>query len=134
MRLLQSNCNQALAAQRLEKIIAEAKKGDRPVRTTPLPKSAKQLTADDVSGEIFTAWHDGQTIAAIARNTQWDQSTIRKYLRAAGIDTRRNPAPNQQDREIIRLHEEGQSTRQIAHIVRCSHSTAWLVISRHQEK
>jgi hypothetical protein len=57
-------------------------------------------------------------VAAIVRSTGWDRTTIRKYLRAASIDARSNPIPDAMEREIVRLHLEGKSTRQIATVPR----------------
>jgi DNA-binding NarL/FixJ family response regulator len=128
---LHAYCNHEAAAHRLEKIIDKAQNGDRPPRTTPLPRPAKQLRPDDV-GQILTAWHDGNNIAAITRLLDWDYTTIRKYLLAAGIDTRTNPAPNHRDRTIMRLHEEGHATRQIAKTVGCSHSTVSVIIQKYR--
>ncbi|WP_221222134.1 helix-turn-helix domain-containing protein [Mycolicibacterium sp. BK607] len=131
MRVLHAYCNHEAAAHRLEKIIAKAQNGDRTPRTTPLPRPAKQLRPDDV-GQILTAWHDGNNVAAITRLLGWDYTTIRKYLRAAGIDTRTNPAPNQRVREILRLDREGKTSRQIAKEVGCSHSTVSVVIQKYR--
>nr|WP_255497000.1 MULTISPECIES: helix-turn-helix domain-containing protein [unclassified Mycolicibacterium] len=124
-------CNHEAAAHHLEKIIDKAQNGDRAPRTTPLPRPAKQLRPDDV-GQILTAWHDGNNIAAISRLLDWDYTTVRKYLIAAGIDTSTNPAPDQRDRDILRLHGEGKSTRQIAKEVGCSHSTASVIIQKYR--
>ena len=131
MRVLHSYCNHISAAQRFEKTIAAAQNGSRPARTAPLPRSSKQLRPEEV-GEILTAWHDGNGIAAIIRALGWDNTTVRKYLLAAGIDTSTNPAPDQRDREIIRLHGEGKTTRQIASAVGCSHSTASVIIKKYR--
>jgi DNA-binding NarL/FixJ family response regulator len=131
VRVLHAYCNHEAAARRLEKIIDKARNGDRAPRTTPLPRPAKQLRPDDV-GQILTAWHDGNTIAAISRLLNWDYTTIRKYLVTAGIDTRTNPAPNQRDRNIMRLHREGKSSRQIAKVVGCSHSTVSVTIQKYR--
>jgi DNA-binding NarL/FixJ family response regulator len=133
VRVLQSYCNHVSAAQRFEKIIAAAEKGGRAPRTTPLPRSSKQLRVEEV-GEILTAWHDGNGIAAITRLLGWDYSTVRKYLLAAGIDTRTNPAPDQRDREIMRLAVTGKSTRQIAKTVGCSHSTVSVTIQKYHRE
>ncbi|CAN5526140.1 hypothetical protein BH11ARM1_BH11ARM1_04040 [soil metagenome] len=132
VRVLQSYCNHVSAAQRFEKIIVAAEKGGRAPRTTPLPRSSKQLRVEEV-GEILTAWHDGNGIAAIVRILGWDYTTVRKYLLAAGIDTRTNPAPDQRDRDIMRLHKEGKTTRQIATTVGCSHSTASVTIRKYRQ-
>lgn len=67
-------CNHEAAARRLEKIIEKARNGDRAPRTTPLPRPAKQLHPDDI-GQILTAWHDGNNIAAITRLLGWNYST-----------------------------------------------------------
>lgn len=131
VRILHTYCNQITAGQRLEKITAKAKEGDRPPRTAPLPRPNKQFRPDDVSA-ILTAWHDGNNIAAIARRLHFDYGTVRKYLLAAGIDTRSNPAPDERDRTILELHAAGKTNREIAAAVGCSHSTAWLVIKKNQ--
>jgi lambda repressor-like predicted transcriptional regulator len=131
VRVLQSYCNHVSAAQRLEKIIAQAEKGTRPVRTTPLPRPNKQFRPADV-GAILDAWHDGNNIAAISRSLGFDYGTVRKYLLAAGIDTSTNPLLSQRDRDIMRLHEEGKTTRQIAKAVGCSHSTASVIIRKYR--
>jgi DNA invertase Pin-like site-specific DNA recombinase len=131
VRVLHSYCNHVTAGQRLEKIIAEAEKGDRPPRTAPLPRPNKQFRPEDV-GTILTAWHDGNTIAAISRTLGFDYGTVRKYLLAAGIDTKSNPAPGERDRTILELHTQGKTCREIAAIVRCSHSTAWLALKKNQ--
>ncbi|KQY06462.1 hypothetical protein ASD37_19580 [Mycobacterium sp. Root135] len=85
-------------------------------------------------GGILTAWHDGNGIAAITRALGWDYTTVRKYLLAAGIDTSTNPAPDQRDRGIMRLNELGQTTRQIASAVGCSHSTASVIIKKYRDQ
>lgn len=131
VRVLQSYCNLLTTVKRYEKIIAQAQKGSRPARTSPLPRPNKQFRPEDV-GAILTAWHDGNNIAAISRLLGFDYGTVRKYLHAAGIDTSTNPTPNQRDRDIIRLHNEGKSMRQIGAVVGCAHSTAALVIQKHQ--
>ncbi|MDG4668614.1 helix-turn-helix domain-containing protein [Mycobacterium sp. 236(2023)] len=131
VRILHTYCNQITAAQRLEKIIKQAEEGDRPPRTAPLPRPNKQFRHDDV-GAILTAWHDGNNIAAISRTLGFDYGTVRKYLLAAGIDTRSNPAPDERDRTILELHAQGKTNREIASVVGCSHSTAWLVIKKSQ--
>ena len=131
VRVLQSYCNHVTAAQRFEKIIAAAEKGGRPPRIAPLPRPNKQFCPDDVSA-ILSAWHDGNNIAAIARQLHFDYGTVRKYLIAAGIDTSRNPSPRARDDEIIRLHLDGHSTRRIARVVGCSHSTASITIQKYR--
>jgi DNA-binding NarL/FixJ family response regulator len=128
-------CNQEVAAQQLEKIIEQARNGERQPRTAPLPQPAKRLRPEQI-GEILIAWHDGLNVSAIARLTPWDQTTIRRNLRAAGIDTHTNPNPNPNPnpnhQEIIRLHREGKSTHDIAKDVGCSSSTAWMVVRDHK--
>ena len=127
MRVLHRHCNHEFAAQRLGRIIAEAEAGDRPPRSAPLPRPAKQLRPDDVS-QILSLWHETHNIAAIARGVNWDYGTVRKYLIAAGIDTAWRANPDERDDAIVQLHLEGKSTRQIARIVGCSHSKAWTTI------
>ena len=131
MRILQSYCNHATPGQRLEKIIKQAEEDNRPPRTAPLPRPNKQFRPDDISA-ILTAWHDGNNIAAISRTLGFDYGTVRKYLLAAGIDTRANPTPDERDRAILELYAQGKTNREIAAVVGCSHSTAWLVIKKSQ--
>lgn len=131
VRILHTYCNHVTAGQRLEKIIKQAEEGDRPPRTAPLPRPNKQFRSEDVSA-ILTAWHDGHNIATISRSLGFDYGTVRKYLVAAGIDTRSNPAPDERDRTIVELHSVGKTNREIAKVVGCSHSTVWLVIKKSQ--
>lgn len=127
MRVLHSYCNHESAAQHLEKIIDQARNGDRSPRTAPLPKTVKQFRSEQVS-EILAAWDETHNVAAIARKLGLDYSTVRKYLRAADIDTAWRSRLGQWDHEIIRLPLEGKSTRQIAKAVGCSNNKAWTTI------
>ncbi|SKT02294.1 helix-turn-helix domain-containing protein [Mycobacteroides abscessus] len=127
VRVLHSYCNHESAAQRLAKVIDQARNGDRPPRTAPLPQSAKQFRPEQVT-EILAAWDETHNVAAIARQLELDYGTIRKYLKAAGIDTAWRSRLNPRDHEIIRLHLEGKSTRQIAKAVGCSNNKAWTTI------
>lgn len=127
MRVLQSYCNHESTAQRLEKTIAAAEKGDRQPRTVPLPRPAKQLRPAEVE-QILVAWHELHNVAAVSRQVGWDYTTVRKYLRAADIDTAWRSVPNETTTRIIALHLEGKSTRKIAASIGCGHNKVWTVI------
>jgi len=127
VRVLQSYCNHQSEAQHLEKVIAAAGKGSRQPQTAPLPKPAKQLRPAEIE-QIIAAWHDLHNVAAVARQLGWNYTTIRKYLRAAEIDTAWRSVPDDTTQHIIDLHLEGRSTRKIAAAVGCGHNKVWHVI------
>ncbi|MHA3019672.1 hypothetical protein ACXPWS_05305 [Mycobacterium sp. BMJ-28] len=131
VRVLQSYCNHQSEAQHLEKVVAAAEKSSRQPRTPPLPRSAKQLRPAEIE-QILAVWHELHNVAAVARQLGWDYTTIRKYLRAAGIDTAWRSVPDDTTRHIIDLHLEGRSTRKIAAAVGCGHNKVWHVIREHK--
>ena len=117
MRVLQTYCNHVSAAQRLTRILERASTGSRHPRVAPVrPPAAKQHTLEEIEEMVGLWWQCGN-VAEIGRIVGAHESTVRRNLRKAGIDTTPRVLEAKDIEEIGKLSEQGLSIREIEKVV-----------------
>lgn len=117
MRVLQTYCNHITAAQRLTRVLERALTASRRPRAVPVrPPAAKQHTLEEIEEMVGLWWQCGN-VAKIGRIVGAHESTVRRNLRKAGIDTAPRVLEVKDIEEIGKLSEQGLSIREIEKLV-----------------
>lgn len=122
-RVLDSYCNHVSAAERLERTLAAARRGERSPRSRPKPApAAKQRTVEQIE-EMVGLWHQCGNVAEIGRIVGAHESTVRRGLRKAGIDTSPRILEIGDIQRIGELNTQGLAIREIEKIVGWTHGS-----------